>query len=97
VGSKARATSPTFTLAREYRGRLTLHHVDLFRLSPADLDGIGLDDYLSDPRAATAVEWADVAGGRLPFDRLDVRLEAAGVGRKLTLEARGPSARRLLA
>ena len=25
-------TSPTFTLAREYEGRLTLHHLDVYRL-----------------------------------------------------------------
>ena len=28
-------TSPTFTLARQYQGRLALHHLDVYRLEPA--------------------------------------------------------------
>ena len=37
-------TSPTFTLVQEYRGRLTLYHVDLYRLEPAEIDDLGLDE-----------------------------------------------------
>jgi len=36
-----------------------LHHVDLYRVSDriADLQELGLDDILSDPKAVVAVEW----------------------------------------
>ena len=30
-------TSPTFTIIQEYRGRVTLQHVDLYRLRPAEV------------------------------------------------------------
>ena len=55
-------TSPTFTLIHEYRGgRLPLHHVDLYRLAPAEVDDLGLDD-LTLEGGIIAIEWPD----RLP-------------------------------
>jgi tRNA threonylcarbamoyladenosine biosynthesis protein TsaE len=56
---KAAVDSPTFKLINSYSGRLTLHHLDLYRLSSAeDVLGIGFFD-LFDPRAVIAVEWAE--------------------------------------
>jgi tRNA threonylcarbamoyladenosine biosynthesis protein TsaE len=56
-------SSPTFTLIQEYRGgRLPLHHVDLYRLKPAEVDDLGLLD-LTQEDGVTAIEWPD----RLPF------------------------------
>ena len=41
-------SSPTFTLIQEYRGgRLPLHHVDLYRLRPIEVDDLGLDELRS--------------------------------------------------
>ena len=52
-------SSPTFTLIQEYRGgRLTLYHVDLYRLTPREVDDLGLDD-LVDQGGVVAVEWPD--------------------------------------
>ena len=51
-------SSPTFTIVQEYRGRLTVEHVDLYRLSPAEVDDLGLDDLSSDG-TVVAVEWPD--------------------------------------
>ncbi len=51
-------TSPTFTLVQEYRGRLTLHHVDLYRLEPAEVADLGLDE-LTSGDAVVAIEWAE--------------------------------------
>jgi tRNA threonylcarbamoyladenosine biosynthesis protein TsaE len=51
-------TSPTFTLVQEYRGRLTLHHVDLYRLEPAEVGDLGLDE-LTAGDAVVAIEWAE--------------------------------------
>ncbi|MBI4160816.1 MAG: tRNA (adenosine(37)-N6)-threonylcarbamoyltransferase complex ATPase subunit type 1 TsaE, partial [Acidobacteria bacterium] len=37
--------SPSFTLVNEYRGRLPVYHVDLYRVErPADLDELGLEE-----------------------------------------------------
>jgi tRNA threonylcarbamoyladenosine biosynthesis protein TsaE len=55
----AEVSSPTFTLVQEYRGgRLTLFHVDLYRLNDSrEIDDLGLDELTVD--GVVAVEWAD--------------------------------------
>jgi tRNA threonylcarbamoyladenosine biosynthesis protein TsaE len=58
----AEVTSPTFTLVQEYRGgQLPLYHVDLYRLKPAEVEDLGLDE-LTLQGGVTAIEWPD----RLP-------------------------------
>jgi tRNA threonylcarbamoyladenosine biosynthesis protein TsaE len=51
-------TSPTFTLIQAYDGRLTLYHVDLYRLEPHEIPDLGLDELISDS-AIVAVEWPE--------------------------------------
>jgi len=66
--------SPTFTIAREYDGRLPMVHVDVYRLDRAqEVLDLGLDDTGDD--VVTVVEWGDVAGAYLPAERLEIRLE----------------------
>ena len=68
-------SSPTFTLVQEYRGRLSLFHVDLYRLAPGEVDDLGLDALAAD--GVLAIEWAE----RLPRPdpgAIHVRLEHAG-------------------
>jgi len=56
--------SPTFTLIREHQGRGgRLVHVDLYRLDPADVPALGLEELLAG-RGVKVVEWAE----RLPFE-----------------------------
>jgi tRNA threonylcarbamoyladenosine biosynthesis protein TsaE len=67
-------SSPTFTIVQEYAGsRATLYHVDLYRLEPAEIDDIGLDDLVS-ADGIVAIEWAERWPGR-PDDAIEVRLE----------------------
>jgi tRNA threonylcarbamoyladenosine biosynthesis protein TsaE len=52
-------SSPTFTLVHEYRGgRLTLYHVDLYRLDRAATDDLGLDE-LGVRDGVLAIEWPE--------------------------------------
>ena len=84
VGYRGRVSSPTFSLAHAYRGRrLTLHHLDLYRLKKGETDELGLDELLSDPRGAVVVEWPQAA--RWPKSRIEVRLAHARVGRKISV------------
>lgn len=54
-------TSPSFTLARRYAGRLVVHHLDFYRVPPnADLADIGVDAILTEVEqegAVLLVEW----------------------------------------
>lgn len=68
-------TSPTFTLAREYRGELLLHHLDVYRLEHiTEVLDLALPELLDSP-AVTLIEWGDAIIPALPADYLEVRLE----------------------
>ncbi len=74
----AEISSPTFILCRRHAGRLSLAHVDAFRLSgPQDLDAIGWEELCGDERAVVAVEWPERIASRLPERRIEVALEHA--------------------
>jgi tRNA threonylcarbamoyladenosine biosynthesis protein TsaE len=90
--------SPSFALAYEYQGRLTLVHLDLYRLpevSPEILPD--LEEYLGGPQV-TAVEWAERLGNLLPPDYLEVLLVITGEEeRQISLTGHGPRGEQLLA
>ena len=78
-------SSPTFVLETQYRGRLTLYHVDLFRLERIEAELLGeLEEHLFGD-GVTAVEWAE----RLPPELRDgtlIRFAGDGeTGRTVTL------------
>ena len=55
-------SSPTFTLINQYRGRIKIYHIDLYRVENGKLDGLGLEDIFDDTQAAVIVEWAERLG-----------------------------------
>ena len=92
LGGTEFARSPTFVLAAQYSGRLTLYHVDLFRLdSPDEVLDIGLDEYLYGD-GVCVVEWADKAPDLFSEPHLKIRLERLDeTTRKLTLSSDWPT------
>jgi tRNA threonylcarbamoyladenosine biosynthesis protein TsaE len=67
-------SSPTFTLIQEYAGRVTLYHVDLYRLDPPEVRDLGLEELVSGD-GVVAIEWAERWEGR-PDDAIEVRISA---------------------
>ena len=67
LGLEEEAPSPSFAIVQGYEPpevRLPLAHIDLYRLEDeADLEELGLDDYLYD--GAVVVEWPERMGARL--------------------------------
>jgi tRNA threonylcarbamoyladenosine biosynthesis protein TsaE len=97
AGYRGRVSSPTFAIAHVYRcKRLTLHHLDLYRVAEGQDAELGLDEILADPRGAVVVEWPAAAGGRWPKDRLEVTLAHVSGGRRVVMKATGPGARKVL-
>jgi tRNA threonylcarbamoyladenosine biosynthesis protein TsaE len=67
-------TSPTFTLINEYHGRLTLYHIDMYRITQlAEALDLGLDDYLYG-EGVCVIEWAERIAAALPRDHLWITL-----------------------
>lgn len=60
LGYEGRVHSPTFTLVNEYAGgRLSLFHLDLYRLETiGQIHEAGLDEYLQ-PDGVAVIEWAE--------------------------------------
>ena len=60
LGITARVHSPTFALVNIYNGgRLTLFHLDLYRLDTREqILAAGLEEYLK-PAGVTVIEWAE--------------------------------------
>jgi len=76
-------SSPTFTLIQEYAGPTPLYHVDLYRLTPAETDDLGLDELMAG-EGVVAIEWAD----RLPRaieGAISVRIEGEGESRTVVI------------
>lgn len=78
LGITGVVNSPTFTIVKEYRGRLPLYHFDLYRLEDAEeLWELGLEEYLA-AGGVCALEWGERAQGLLPRERMHIRLEHMG-------------------
>ena len=91
LGVTEPVSSPTFTLVQEYRGRLPLWHLDVYRLrSPEEVVDLGWSDLLAGG-GVLLVEWPERIEPFLPPERLDLTLEY-GIGeedRLLSAEPRG--------
>jgi tRNA threonylcarbamoyladenosine biosynthesis protein TsaE len=62
-------SSPTFTIVHEYRGgRLTLYHVDLYRLETTAAGDLGLEE-MGVADGVLAIEWPDRLTHDLPGAR----------------------------
>jgi len=84
--------SPSFTLVNRYDGRVTLYHIDLYRIDrPEDLDELGLEEFLGVDGIAV-VEWAERLGPYRPERVVSVRLvDRGGEVREITIEDRRSS------
>lgn len=88
LGYEDRVKSPTYTLIEPYTiGRVTVYHLDLYRLSDAEeLDYLGFWDLLG-RHALCLIEWPERAGARLPAPDLRVDIEYQGQGRTVRFSA----------
>ena len=97
IGVKEYAFSPSFVIVREYYGRLTLYHIDFYRLnSIGEIVDLGLDEYFSGS-SVCVVEWADKGITVLPQENLHIRFSyISDTERSLSLEPRGERYSQLL-
>jgi tRNA threonylcarbamoyladenosine biosynthesis protein TsaE len=89
LGVTEPVVSPSFTIVREYGGRMPLVHVDVYRIDTVqELYDLGFEELVRDD-AVTLVEWGDMIDGLLPVDRLDVRLAPGDTDDERVVEIEG--------
>jgi tRNA threonylcarbamoyladenosine biosynthesis protein TsaE len=91
LGVRARVTSPSFVLVREYEGVLPVLHLDIYRLGNLqELVDLGYEEFL-DPKWVVFIEWGDAAGPLLPEEYLGIDLRRGDDdSRTITLGSHGP-------
>ncbi|MBM7663316.1 tRNA threonylcarbamoyladenosine biosynthesis protein TsaE [Bacillus mesophilus] len=64
LGVTRTVNSPTFTIIKEYNGRIPLYHMDVYRVSD-EFEDLGFDEYFHGS-GVTVVEWAHLIQEQLP-------------------------------
>lgn len=85
---KRNVNSPTFTIIKEYHGRLPLYHMDVYRVEDS-FEDLGFDEYF-DGNGVTVVEWAHLVKEQLPEELLTIYLYLDDhASRRLVLDPKG--------
>ncbi len=98
LGFPGKVKSPTYTLIEPYPlGRLTVYHLDLYRLASGDeLEWIGIRDLMAG-NELLLVEWPEQGEGALPPPDLVIAIDYRDAGRQLDLQAASTRGRQWLA
>ncbi|MFS1663301.1 tRNA (adenosine(37)-N6)-threonylcarbamoyltransferase complex ATPase subunit type 1 TsaE [Streptococcus sp. zg-JUN1979] len=87
LGVTQMVKSPTYTIAREYEGRLPLYHLDVYRIGD-DPDSIDLEDFLYGD-GVTIIEWGNLLSPDILGDYLEIVIDKTPDGRSLSFIAHG--------
>jgi tRNA threonylcarbamoyladenosine biosynthesis protein TsaE len=77
LGVKGIVNSPTFTIIKEYEGRLPLYHMDVYRISLQEADELGLDEYFFG-QGICLVEWSSIITDLMPPRHMHIYMETVG-------------------
>ena len=95
LGVEGIVNSPTFTIMKQYEGRLTLYHLDVYRIDNPEND-FELEEYFEDG-GVCVIEWANQITSLLPDEFLKITiLDLGDDKRKLTLEANSKEYEKLI-
>lgn len=86
LGCEGIVNSPSFTLLKTYKGRLKMHHLDLYRLKPGDdLRDLGLEEIL-DGESVSVFEWCEKFSFAHIMPRWEVLIEMGNNGNERLLK-----------
>lgn len=97
LGVADQVNSPTFTLIREYEGRIPLYHMDVYRLGEqAAAEDLGIDEYLYGD-GVSVIEWAEYIESLLPEDYLQIMIRSLTESeREITISGKGKRSARIV-
>ncbi|MCC5804392.1 MULTISPECIES: tRNA (adenosine(37)-N6)-threonylcarbamoyltransferase complex ATPase subunit type 1 TsaE [Rossellomorea] len=88
LGVTKTVNSPTFTIIKEYKGRLPLYHMDVYRLDDS-FEDLGFDEYF-EGEGVTVIEWAHLIKDQLPKELLSLSIYREGDSkRRIVLKPHG--------
>ncbi len=76
-GDPRQVSSPTFAIMQEYAiaNKRRLVHIDAYRLAgEEELESIGWDEILEDPRTIVAIEWGSRVKNAIPSTAITIHL-----------------------
>ena len=76
LGVDEEVTSPSFVIATEYRGTMTVAHIDLYRLQRGMAGELPIEEYML-PDGVTVIEWAD----RIDISKKGIRVDIGIINR----------------
>ncbi|WP_370872550.1 tRNA (adenosine(37)-N6)-threonylcarbamoyltransferase complex ATPase subunit type 1 TsaE [Paenibacillus zeirhizosphaerae] len=88
LGVQGVVNSPTFTLIKEYEGRLPLYHMDVYRIDEHEAGELGLDEYFYGT-GVCLVEWGSLIPSLLPAERLHIVMETTATADERMLHLTG--------
>jgi len=75
LGVEEVVNSPTYLILHEYRGRIDLNHMDLYRMRDlSEVLAFGFEEYL-EAEAVLAIEWPELALELLPAQTFHIHLD----------------------
>lgn len=86
--------SPTYTIVREYEGRLPLYHLDVYRIGD-DPDSIDLDDFVYG-NGVCVIEWGNLLANDVLSDYLEIVIKKTISGRDIELMPHGEQSKLLI-
>lgn len=81
LGVEGIVNSPTFTIIKQYEGRLPFHHMDVYRLADGEED-LGWEEYF-DGHAVAVVEWAQYIDYALPEEQIQLTVRLLPTGERV--------------
>ncbi|MFD2699403.1 tRNA (adenosine(37)-N6)-threonylcarbamoyltransferase complex ATPase subunit type 1 TsaE [Paenibacillus shunpengii] len=82
LGVEGVVNSPTFTLIKEYEGRLALYHMDVYRITLDEAEGLGLDEYFYGS-GVSLIEWSSIISELLPEAHLHIQMTVTETGDRI--------------
>ena len=78
VKKPAHINSPTFVLIKEYEGKMSLYHLDLYRLGDLkEIENLAIEEYIYG-NGITVIEWAEKIKCILPEKHISVKFKVKG-------------------